>query len=104
MTPRLRRVRCLPLSSTQALQAAGVEVVSWDPGAAGLGGKAGMMEHLGAEIWGKLHVWSLTQYDRVVYMDADMIVLENSDELFEARAAEEGRAGVEGGAGVETIA
>nr|CCA16211.1 glycosyl transferase putative [Albugo laibachii Nc14] len=30
----------------------------------------------------KLHVWNLLEYDRVVYLDADNIVLRNADELF----------------------
>jgi len=30
----------------------------------------------------KLHLWNLTEYDRVIYMDADNVVLHNMDELF----------------------
>jgi hypothetical protein len=30
----------------------------------------------------KLHIWNLTQYDRVVWLDADTMVLGNLDELF----------------------
>jgi hypothetical protein len=30
----------------------------------------------------KLHLWNLTQYERVVYMDADDIALSKLDELF----------------------
>lgn len=30
----------------------------------------------------KLHVWNLLEYERVVYLDADNILLRNSDELF----------------------
>eukprot|EP00761_Pharyngomonas_kirbyi_P011968 gb/GECH01011994.1/.p1 GENE.gb/GECH01011994.1/~~gb/GECH01011994.1/.p1 ORF type:complete len:471 (+),score=48.64 gb/GECH01011994.1/:1-1413(+) len=30
----------------------------------------------------KLHVWELTEYDRVVYLDSDMIVTQNVDHLF----------------------
>lgn len=30
----------------------------------------------------KLHIWNLLEYDRVVYLDADNIVLRNADELF----------------------
>lgn len=33
--------------------------------------------------YSKLHVFGLTEYDKVVYLDADMLVLENIDELFE---------------------
>jgi len=32
--------------------------------------------------WTKLRLWQLTQYDRVVYMDSDMFVAQNIDELF----------------------
>ncbi|XP_021937259.1 nascent polypeptide-associated complex subunit alpha, muscle-specific form-like isoform X2 [Zootermopsis nevadensis] len=31
----------------------------------------------------KLHCWRLTQYDKCVFLDADTLVLKNSDELFE---------------------
>eukprot|EP00750_Incisomonas_marina_P019116 INCI3221.3.p1 GENE.INCI3221.3~~INCI3221.3.p1 ORF type:complete len:246 (-),score=36.49 INCI3221.3:259-996(-) len=30
----------------------------------------------------KLHVWNLVQFEKVVYLDADTLVLENIDELF----------------------
>ena len=31
----------------------------------------------------KLHSWRLTQYDKCVFLDADTIVLQNIDDLFE---------------------
>ncbi|VEN61117.1 unnamed protein product, partial [Callosobruchus maculatus] len=31
----------------------------------------------------KLHCWRLTQFEKCVFLDADTLVLENSDELFE---------------------
>ena len=31
----------------------------------------------------KLHIWDMTEYDKVVYIDADVLVLENVDELFD---------------------
>uniref|UniRef100_A0A1I8ASF2 glycogenin glucosyltransferase n=1 Tax=Steinernema glaseri TaxID=37863 RepID=A0A1I8ASF2_9BILA len=31
----------------------------------------------------KLHCWRLTQYEKCVFLDADVLVLQNSDELFE---------------------
>ena len=31
----------------------------------------------------KLHLWNLVQFSKLVYIDADTIVLENVDELFE---------------------
>ncbi|KAL4457680.1 hypothetical protein ABPG75_012545 [Micractinium tetrahymenae] len=35
-----------------------------------------------AECWTKLRLWGLEQYERLVYLDADMIVLRNIDALF----------------------
>jgi len=32
--------------------------------------------------YSKLNMWSLTQFDKIVYLDADMVVLHNIDELF----------------------
>jgi alpha-N-acetylglucosamine transferase len=34
------------------------------------------------EVWSKLRVWELTGCERVVFLDADMLVLRNMDELF----------------------
>jgi len=34
------------------------------------------------EVWNKLRIWGLTDYQRVVFLDADMLVLQNMDELF----------------------
>lgn len=31
----------------------------------------------------KLNMWSLTEYDKLVYLDCDMLVLDNVDELFQ---------------------
>ena len=36
-----------------------------------------------AECWTKLRLWEQTQFERVVYLDADMVVLKNMDELLE---------------------
>ncbi|TCV95220.1 glycosyltransferase family 8 protein [Biostraticola tofi] len=35
-----------------------------------------------AEVWTKLCAWSLTEFRRLVFLDADMLVLRNMDELF----------------------
>ncbi|KAL4442954.1 hypothetical protein ABPG77_008445 [Micractinium sp. CCAP 211/92] len=35
-----------------------------------------------AECWTKLRLWELEQYERLVYLDADMLVLRNVDALF----------------------
>jgi lipopolysaccharide biosynthesis glycosyltransferase len=34
------------------------------------------------EVWTKLAIWGLTEFERVVYLDADMLVTQNMDELF----------------------
>jgi glycogenin glucosyltransferase len=35
----------------------------------------------------KLHLWNLTQFSKVVYLDADTIVLGNVDEVWKSRVA-----------------
>jgi alpha-N-acetylglucosamine transferase len=35
-----------------------------------------------AEVWTKLAAWHLVEFERVVFLDADMLVLQNMDELF----------------------
>ncbi|MPY09213.1 glycosyltransferase family 8 protein [Arthrobacter bussei] len=35
-----------------------------------------------AEVWTKLAVWGLTEFERVVFLDADMLVTRTMDELF----------------------
>jgi alpha-N-acetylglucosamine transferase len=35
-----------------------------------------------ATVYTKLRIWELTQYRKVVFLDSDMMVLENTDELF----------------------
>jgi glycogenin glucosyltransferase len=35
----------------------------------------------------KLHVWNLLQFEKVVYLDADTLVIENIDELFEIQSS-----------------
>ena len=34
-------------------------------------------------VYTKLRAWELTEYDRVVFLDADIVVLDNIDELFD---------------------
>ncbi|GAA2020365.1 glycosyltransferase family 8 protein [Nakamurella flavida] len=36
-----------------------------------------------AEVWTKLAVWGLTEFERVVFLDADMLVTRSMDELFD---------------------
>jgi lipopolysaccharide biosynthesis glycosyltransferase len=40
-----------------------------------------------AEVWTKLAAWRLTEYERVVVLDADMLVVQNMDELFSLELA-----------------
>lgn len=56
-----------------------MSVVSF-PHAAEEGSKYAWMHY--TECWNKLHMWRLEQYSKVVYLDADMIVLRNLDHLF----------------------
>ncbi|MCG3770219.1 MAG: hypothetical protein JW384_01362 [Nitrosomonadaceae bacterium] len=41
------------------------------------------MAHRWFRTYSKIHVFGLTQYEKVVYLDADMLILENIDTLFE---------------------
>ncbi len=41
-----------------------------------------------AEVWTKLAVWQLTEFERVVFLDADMLVTQNMDELFSMQLAD----------------
>ena len=41
-----------------------------------------------AEVWTKLAVWRLTEFERVVFLDADMLVIRNMDELFTLELAD----------------
>lgn len=36
-----------------------------------------------AEVWTKLRVWQEVQFDQAVYLDSDLLILQNIDELFE---------------------
>jgi len=40
-----------------------------------------------AEVWTKLAAWQLTEFERVVFLDADMLVTQNMDELFSLELA-----------------
>lgn len=41
-----------------------------------------------AEVWTKLAAWRLTEFDRIVFLDADMLVTRNMDELFALELAD----------------
>jgi lipopolysaccharide biosynthesis glycosyltransferase len=38
-----------------------------------------------AEVWTKLRVWEEDQFDQAVYLDSDMLILQNIDELFDVQ-------------------
>ncbi len=40
-----------------------------------------------AEVWTKLAVWTLTEFERLVVLDADMLVVADMDELFDVELA-----------------
>jgi alpha-N-acetylglucosamine transferase len=40
-----------------------------------------------AEVWSKLGVWGLTEFERLVVLDADMLAVRNLDELFDLELA-----------------
>ena len=42
-----------------------------------------------AEVWTKLAVWALTEFERLVVLDADMLVTQNMDELFDVPLADD---------------
>ena len=48
---------------------------------------SGLQDHYAnarfAEVWTKLNVWRLTEFERLVVLDADMLVVRPMDELFE---------------------
>lgn len=44
-----------------------------------------------ADTYTKLRMWELTQYDTIVYLDADTLIMQNPDTLFKQRHAQERR-------------
>lgn len=66
----------------QILQDEGCVIKPVDP----LYPRADLAQHYASaqfgEVWTKLRAWQLTDYERVVFLDADMLVLQNTDELF----------------------
>ncbi|MCW2809892.1 MAG: glycosyl transferase family protein [Friedmanniella sp.] len=42
-----------------------------------------------AEVWTKLAVWRLTEFERLVVLDADMLAVQNMDELFSLELADD---------------
>lgn len=72
----------IPQADRDALQAAGCVVQQVDP----IYPNRELEQHYASaqfgEVWTKLRTWQLTAYERVVFLDADMLVLRNMDELF----------------------
>ncbi|MBT0728295.1 glycosyltransferase family 8 protein [Rosenbergiella australiborealis] len=74
--------------SRQQLTEEGCRVVDITP----LYPNAGLSEHYASaqfgEVWSKLRVWALTDYQRIVFLDADMLAVRNMDELFDLPLAD----------------
>ena len=72
----------IDLTTREALQAQGCVIHPVEP----LMPDAHLEQHYASaqfgEVWGKLRAWELTGCGRVVFLDADMLVLRNMDELF----------------------
>ncbi|WBG92173.1 glycosyltransferase family 8 protein [Pantoea piersonii] len=72
----------IPQADRAALQAEGCVVQQVDP----IYPNRELEQHYASaqfgEVWTKLRAWQLTAYERVVFLDADMLVLRNMDELF----------------------
>ena len=72
----------------EQLRAEGCRVVEITP----LYPESGLSQHYASaqfgEVWSKLRVWGLTDYQRIVFLDADMLAVRNMDELFDLPLAE----------------
>lgn len=72
----------IDLNLREELQALGCVIHPVEP----LMPDAGLEQHYASaqfgEVWSKLRAWELTGCERVVFLDADMLVLRNMDELF----------------------
>ena len=72
----------IDLTTREALQAQGCVIHPVEP----LMPDAHLEQHYASaqfgEVWSKLRAWELTGCERVVFLDADMLVLRNMDELF----------------------
>lgn len=72
----------ISLADREALQAEGCVVHPVDP----IYPNSALEPHYASaqfgEVWTKLRAWQLTDCERVVFLDADMLVLQNMDELF----------------------
>ncbi|MBD8078064.1 hypothetical protein IF651_03200 [Cellulosimicrobium arenosum] len=81
---------CTPDANTTALLASGIHVVDVPPivnphtarGTARAGSAAAKVQDRFAATYTKLHVFRLDAWDRLVYLDADTVVLGPVDELF----------------------
>lgn len=72
----------IPLADREDLQAQGCVIHHVDP----LYPRDDLDQYYASaqfgEVWTKLRAWQLTECERVVFLDADMLVLQNMDELF----------------------
>lgn len=75
----------VPAADVATLTEHGCELLTIEvlPLPAGKGDQVPYMSPQFAECWTKLRVWQQVQFERVVLLDADMIVLKNMDELLD---------------------
>jgi len=81
----------LPASSRKIIEAQGMEIVDVDhlvPAAGQHGGFDPKFARFN-DAWTKLRVFGLTQYERVVMIDSDMIYTRGMDEIFDLEIPED---------------
>ncbi|ORX95088.1 glycosyl transferase 8 family protein [Basidiobolus meristosporus CBS 931.73] len=71
--------KCLGTLSREGCITREVEFINPNPGQ-----KVNYLWERYSDTWTKLQVWSLSEFEKVTFLDADMLVLRNMDELFDA--------------------
>ena len=75
----------LPASSRKIIEAQGMEIVDVDHLVPAAGQHAGFNPQFARfnDAWTKLRVFGLTQYERVIMIDSDMIFTRGMDDIFD---------------------